>query len=77
MRYAYASTIKGNYVYDAQTNRLKFKNWEKIRLEGKTLEAYVKQRDPENKYLIIHSLVRNTMYVADEQGDLWPFYRKR
>lgn len=48
-----------------------------MRFEENALDAYVKQRDPENKYLIIHSIVHDTMYVADEQGDLWPFYRKR
>ena len=77
MRYDYASTIKGNYVYNARKNRIKNKNWEKMRLEEKTLEAYGKQRDPENRYLIIHSIVGDTMYVADDIGDLWPYYRKR
>lgn len=77
MRYDYESTIRGNYVYNARENKLKFKNWEKMRLEEETLEAYVKQRDPENKYLIIHSIVGDTMYVADEIGDLWPYFRKR
>lgn len=53
------------------------KNWQEIELNNKTLESFVKQRDPENKYLIIHSIEKDTMYVADEIGVLWPFFRKK
>ncbi len=41
-----------------------------MRFEEKALDVYVKQRDPGNKYFIINSIVCDTMYVADEQGDL-------
>lgn len=77
MIYNYTNTIQGMYSYDSNKNLLMFKNWEEMELNDKNLEAYVKQRDPENKHLIIHSIDKDTMYVADEIGDLWPFFRER
>lgn len=77
MTYNYTRTVQGTYNYDSSKNLLMLKNWEDMELNDKNLEAYVKQRDPENKYLIIHSIEKDTMYVADEIGDLWPFFRKR
>lgn len=77
MTYNYTTTIQGTYRYDSNNNLLILKNWENLELNDENLEAYVKQEIPENKYLIIHSIENDTMYVADEIGDLWPFYRKR
>ena len=77
MTYNYTRTVQGTYNYDSSKNLLMLKNWEDLELNDENLEAYVKQRDPENKYLIIHSIEKDTMYVADEIGDLWPFFRKR
>ena len=75
--YNYTKTVQGAYNYDSNKNLLRLKNWQQIELNNKTLEYFVKQRDPENKYLIIHSIEKDTMYVADEIGDLWPFFRKK
>lgn len=77
MRYAYAGTVKGKYVYNPYFNTIKFKNWDKMELKDETLEAYIKRKDPENKYLIVHSIKQDTMYIADDIGDLWPFIRKK
>lgn len=77
MTYNYMKTIQGIYSYDSNNNLLILKNWKNLKLNDENLEAYVKQEHPENKYLIIHSIENDTMYVADEIGDLWPFYRKR
>lgn len=77
MIYNYTQTNQGTYNYDSSHNLLMLKNWEELELNDENLEAYVKQRDPENKYMIIHSIEKDTMYIADEIGDLWPFYRKR
>lgn len=76
MHYVYAGTVKGKYVYKPNFNTIMFKNWDKMELKNETLEAHVKQKDPENKYLIVHSIVRDTMYIADDIGDLWPFIRE-
>lgn len=78
MIYNYTSTTQGVYNYDSNKNLLMLTNWEDIiKLKNKNPEAFVKRRDPQNKYLIIHSIDNDTMYVADEIGDLWPFFRKR
>lgn len=77
MIYNYTQTNQGTYNYNSSKNLLMLKNWEDMKLKDETLEAYVKRRDPENKYLIIHSIENDTMYVADDMGNLWPFYRKK
>lgn len=77
IRYEYAETIQGRYKYNPQWNQLTLNNWQSIELNEENLEAFVKQRNPQNKYMIIHSIVRDTMYVADEVGNLWPYIRRK
>lgn len=77
MRYSYNKTTRGKYHYDQQKNKFKFINWEVVPLNDENLEAYIKQRDPWNRYMIIHSVEGDTMYIADEIGDLWPFIRQK
>lgn len=77
MIYNYTNTIRGRYRFDSQKNLLMLRNWENMELKEETLEAYIKQKDPENKYWIIHSIDRDTMYMADDSGDLWPFFRQK
>lgn len=76
MLYNYTNTIKGRYEYDSTKNRITLKNWDFLGYTDDNLEAYVKQANPNNKYMIIHSIVGDTMMVADEIGDLWPYICK-
>lgn len=74
--YIYTQTVKGMFEYDETKNKLTLKNWDSLPETEENIEAYVKQENPNNKYMIIHSMVGDTMYVADDIGDLWPFFRK-
>lgn len=78
MQYHYKSTIKGKYTFDPQTNTLMFKNWrKKMELNTETLDWYIKSKDPENHYVIIHSIDTDTMYFCDDCGDLSPLFRTK
>lgn len=74
--YNYTETIHGKYEYDIAKNRLTFKNWRRLPQTEENLEAYIKLINPNNEYMIIHSIVGDTMYVADNSGDLWPYIRQ-
>lgn len=41
------------------------------------LDWFIKYQDPENEYFIVHSIEGDTMIVADEEGDFWPYIRNR
>lgn len=47
MIYNYTNTIRGTYKFDSQKNLLMLRNWENMELKEETLEAYIKQKDPE------------------------------
>lgn len=76
MLYNYTETIMGRFDYDEKENKMTLKNWTRLLHTKDNIEAYVKQSNPNNKYMIIHSIIGDTMYVADEMGDIWPYIRK-
>lgn len=76
MRYYLKETVRGKYTYDPVLNKLVLKNWNVLELRDATLETYIRQRDPENRHMVIHRIDRDTMYIADETGNLLPYCRQ-
>lgn len=75
MLYNLASTTMGKYCYDQTYNKLTFKNQHReFEIPTKNFIIY---DHPEHEQIIVHSIVGDTMIIADEKGDCWPCYRSK
>ena len=73
IEYVFTSKIIGKYIYDKGFNKLTLLNT-KHEYEIPT-ENYLIYNNPEHSKYIIHSIENDTLILADETGDLWPYYR--
>ena len=73
MHYFHRGRKDGFYTYDETKNLITLYNYEKIR--NIPLEGFLKYDNPENRRYIVASIDNDTIWLADEVGDLWPGYR--
>lgn len=73
MHYFHRGRKDGFYSYDETKNLITLYNYENIR--NIPLEGFIKYDNPENRRYIVASIDNDTIWLADEVGDLWPGYR--
>ena len=73
MRYFHRGRKDGFYTYDETKNLITLYNYENIR--NIPLEGFLKYDNPENRQYIVASIDNDTIWLADEVGDLWQGYR--
>lgn len=73
MHYYHKGRIEGIYSYDRSKNLITLYNYEN--LMSIPLEGFLKYEHPENLRYVIHKIENDTIWLADEVGDIWPGFR--
>ena len=73
--YDYYSTISGKYIYEPLQNKITLINFrEKNKIEP---EEFIENDHPEHEEFIVHEIKDSEMQLANEFGDLWPYFRQK
>ena len=75
MIYDYYSTISGKYIYEPLQNKITLLNFrEKNKIER---EEFIEYDHPEHEEFIVHEIKDSEMQLANEFGDLWPYFKMK